>query len=210
MDAVQPQGSPALHKFAGRVAEYLFHAVTHIQELPVRVRRPDDVWDIGDERTVLPFAGAQGLLRLFAMSDVLNDCLELQRLASFPKEAAHAVLLPYHQTVDPSYPVVEGPCPRSNRSSPSTVDPSYPVVEGDDRLLRGQGLKPAQGDREILHRQVLQEISSQQIFSGLAVKLAVGSVGEGEGPVGLEPADQIGLDRKSTRLNSSHLGISYA
>src|ERR1035438_7945901 len=148
MDAVQPQGSPALHKFAGRVAEYLFHAVTHIQELPVRVRRPDDVWDIGDERTVLPFAGAQGLLRLFAMSDVLNDCLELQRLASFPKEAAHAVLLPYHQT----------------------VDPSYPVVEGDDRLLRGQGLKPAQGDREILHRQVLQEISSQQIFSGLAVK----------------------------------------
>ena len=60
-------------------------------------------------------------------------------------------------------------------------------------MLRGQGLKPTQGDRDIFHRQGVQEIGAQQLFFGLAVELTVGAVDEAEGPVGLEPADQIGL-----------------
>jgi hypothetical protein len=42
------------------------------------------------------------------MSDVLDDGLELKRLAPFPKEAANAILLPYRWTVEPDDPMVEG------------------------------------------------------------------------------------------------------
>ena len=171
MDAVQPQRSPGPDQFVGGVAEDLLHAITDVKELPVCVGRPDDVRDVGDERAVFPLAGAEGLLAPFAMSDVLDDGLELERLAVFAKEAADAVLLPHGQA----------------------VEPDDAVVERDDRLLRGQGFEPTQGDGEVFHRQGLQEIGAEQFIFGFAVKAAVGAVDEGEGAVGLEPANQIGL-----------------
>ena len=96
-----------------------------------------------------PLAGAQGLLGLLAMSDVLDDRLELQRLAAFPKEAADAVLLPHHQAVAP-----DAPGGRSDTTGSSG----------------GRALKQLNGMARSSIGQGLEKIGAEQFLFGLAVE----------------------------------------
>src|SRR3712207_7168351 len=51
-----------------------------------------------------------------------------------------------------------------------------------------------------------------ELVGGVGVEVAVAAAGGAEGHVHVEPEGRAGqlLDRKSTRLNSSHANISYA
>src|SRR5437016_299017 len=94
MDPIHPVPGAGGDQLGGSVTEDELDIVADIDDLALRGRGPDGVRDVGDERAVFAFAGAESLLRLFARRDVLDDGLKFEGVAAFEKEAADSDLLP--------------------------------------------------------------------------------------------------------------------
>ncbi len=171
MNPVHPQLAAFLQEFPGAVTQHIDGIAADVNQFPVGIRRPDHVRYMVNERTVFFLAGAQGLLGLFTLRDVLDHGLKLPRLALFPEQAPDAVFMPHLQLV------------RSVQT----------MVERNHRFRRRQRIDVAQWHGGILFGKGLKKIGANQFFAAFAVKMTEGFVDQREQAVGLEPADQIRL-----------------
>ena len=125
--------------------------------------------------SICGLSGFLGLLQIvldsFALGDVLNDRLELQRTAVVLEEPPDGVLLP----------------------DDFAFSTHHAIIERDRRLLLRQRIEIAERNLVILSAQVRQEVGAQEVFAGCSMESAEGGVDKRERPVRREAANKVGL-----------------
>ena len=171
MDAIHPKLAAVGQEFPGSEAEHVGGVGADVKEVPVGIGGPDHVGNMIDERTVFFLVRPQGLLGLFALSNVLNDRLKLACVVAILKQAPDAVLMP-------DLTMVWG---------------REAVIKGNNRLVGREGVDVAERNGGILSGEGLEEVGSDQFVAGFAPEAAEGVVDEGEQTVRSEAANQIRL-----------------
>ena len=138
----------------------------------------------GLARDRLQGGGDDGRLRAGDLLAALDRLLRLAALGHVPSHRLelHAVAVRVgNQLVDPLVP------------AQLAVGCDGGVLVRDDARIRAQRLDVRAGSLALLGRDQIEEAAAQQLVRRLAEMPGVGVVDEGQGGVGLEPADQIGL-----------------